>query len=340
MHKSIWSSPNENNRAVITGSRGLLGSAFVRALSLNFPAIEIFVPPSQYLDLRDAHATRNYFDNIRPAVVIHCAGTVGGIKANANNPWSFLMDNAQMALNVVEACRHGDVQHFAFMGSACAYPSTVDTPIFENELLTGPPQQENRPYALAKLLGIEATRVCFEEGRDFTAFMPCNLYGWGDNYHPEHSHVIPGLFYKFARAREAGVFSVHCWGDGGAERDFICSDDAAYMVLRYLSRHDIGCREPLLNITTEQVYSIRWLAKQIRRIVHPEAQIEWGGSSQNGQQCRWLSGDLYRVTVSPIDATLPSRQCSKLERDLQELWDRELSLKPTSQWKQKAVRKA
>ena len=214
-------------RIFVAGHRGLVGSALVRRLLQDGPR-GLLLRTHDELDLCDAVATDAFFRLERPEIVFMAAAQVGGIQANATEPWRFIHDNLAMAANVIDAARRHGVGRLLFLGSSCIYPRMAPQPIPESALLTGPLEPTNRPYALAKIAGIE---LCWSSNRQhgtrFLAAMPCNLYGEGDNYHPEHSHVIPGLLRRFDAARERGDAEVVVWGSGTPLREFLHSDDMA-----------------------------------------------------------------------------------------------------------------
>jgi len=327
----------DGKQIVVTGGSGLLGSAMKAMLESFFPGALVHAPSSWQMDLMNYDDTHDFVNLVRPELVLHCAGTVGGIVANRDNPWRFLTDNARMALNVVEACRKCDVPSFGFMGSACVYPADATSPIREGALYQGPPQRENQPYGIAKWLGIEATRICYDEGRDYTTFMPCNLFGRNDNYDPIDSHVIPGLFYKIARTKELGGRVVKCWGNGTARRDFLAADDAAYMILRYFCRKNRKGRRQMLNITSEVDYQIQRVAGYIKNIVYPEAELVWGDATNNGQATRFLSSRFYEATMTAWESDLEPICLRSIYVSLERLWKEQLSKIPTDRWKQKSV---
>ena len=211
----------------VAGHRGLVGSALVRRLRVDGPR-RLLLRSHAELDLRDPAATLAFFRAERPRYVLLAAATVGGIAANASAPYRFIHDNLAIAASVIEAARATGVERLLFLGSSCIYPRLAPQPIPETALLTGPLEPTNRPYALAKIAGIE---LCWsanrEHGTRFLAVMPCNLYGEGDNYHPEHSHVIPALLRRFHAAKQRGDAEVAVWGSGEPRREFLHADDLA-----------------------------------------------------------------------------------------------------------------
>lgn len=214
-------------RIFVAGHRGLVGSALVRALQRK-GCDRLLLRTRAELDLTDAVAVDRFFRETRPEVVFLAAARVGGIHANNTLPADFIRDNLMIQNNVIDAAWRHPVDRLLFLGSSCIYPKHAPQPMSEAALLTGPLEPTNRPYALAKIAGIE---LCWahnrQHGTRFLAAMPTNLYGPGDNYHPEHSHVIPGLIRRFHEAVTTGADTVTVWGSGRPRREFLYSDDMA-----------------------------------------------------------------------------------------------------------------
>ena len=211
----------------VAGGNGMVGSAIIRRLATENPS-DILTAPSKDLDLRNQAATRAWVNENKPDAVFMAAAKVGGIHANNTYPAQFLYDNLMMASNVIDASYKADVEKLLFLGSSCIYPKMAPQPISEDSLMTGPLEQTNAPYAVAKIAGIYLCETYRREyGADFISAMPTNLYGPGDNYHPENSHVIPALIRRAHEAKLSGAESLSVWGSGTPRREFLNADDCA-----------------------------------------------------------------------------------------------------------------
>jgi len=211
----------------VAGHRGMVGSAILRRLeSLGYE--NLVTATRAELDLLDAGAVSAFFAAHRPDQVYLAAARVGGIQANNTQPADFILDNLIIQSNVIKAAHDSGVQRLLFLGSSCIYPRLADQPIREDSLLTGPLEPTNEPYAVAKIAGIKLCESFNRQfGRDYRSVMPTNLYGPGDNYHPEHSHVIPAMLRRFHEATKAGDDVVTIWGSGQPRREFLHVDDMA-----------------------------------------------------------------------------------------------------------------
>lgn len=218
----------------IAGHRGMVGSALSRALQAE-GCDRITVATSQELDLRNQAATEGFVSGKKPDVIIIAAARVGGIHANSTYPADFLYDNLMIAANLLKAAYENKVERVLYLGSSCIYPKLADQPIEEASLLSGPLEESNEAYAVAKIAGLKLCEFYRKQhGCLFHSAMPCNLYGIGDNYHPENSHVIPALIRRFHEAKESGADSVTIWGSGTPLREFLYADDLAQGCLHLL----------------------------------------------------------------------------------------------------------
>ncbi len=264
----------KNPRIYIAGHRGLAGSAITRELQRQ-GYTNVVTRTHAELDLEDAVATRKFFEQERPEIVFLAAAKVGGIHANNTYPVDFLMSNLLIEANVCRAAHATNVTRLVFLGSSCIYPRDCPQPIKEEYLLTGPLEPTNRPYALAKIAGIE---MCWSYNRQYgtkwLAAMPTNLYGPGDNYDLNSSHVLPALIRKMHEAKVTGASEVVLWGSGTPRREFLYADDLAN-ALAFLAtledkRYDALVKPsqcPLINVGTGEDVTIRELAETVAQVV-------------------------------------------------------------------------
>jgi GDP-L-fucose synthase len=283
-------------RIYIAGHRGLVGSALLRALQARGYQ-NLITRSHAELDLTDQTSVEAFFARERPDYVFLAAAKVGGIHANDTYPAEFIRDNLAIQTNVIHAAWKNAVKRLLFLGSSCIYPKHAPQPLKEEYLLTGPLEPTNRPYALAKIAGIE---MCWsynrQYGTQYLAVMPTNLYGPGDNYHPENSHVIPALIRKFHEAKVSGAPTVSVWGSGTPRREFLYSDDLADACLFLMNLPDehyqtlLGSDEartgvfmpPLVNIGVGHDLSIRELAETVREVVGYRGGIVFDTSRPDG----------------------------------------------------------
>jgi GDP-L-fucose synthase len=256
--------PSLDSRIYIAGHRGLVGSAMVRAL--NKEGYEnLVVRTHQDLDLTEQSAVRTFFQDMKPEVVIMAAARVGGIHANNSRPAEFLRDNLLMQDNVIDAAYRSGTGKFVFLGSSCIYPRMAAQPIREDSLLTGPLEPTNEWYAIAKIAGLKMCQAYRREfGFNAIALMPTNLYGPGDNFDLQNSHVLPALIRKFHEAKNRGDDSVEIWGTGTPRREFLHVDDLADAVIFLLRNYD---DENFVNVGWGEDVTIHELAQMIKSAI-------------------------------------------------------------------------
>ncbi|GBL23809.1 probable GDP-L-fucose synthase 1 [Opitutia bacterium] len=263
----------------VAGHRGMVGSAIVRALR-GAGHSAIVTRTSAELDLRDGTATRAFLAAEQPAYVVMAAARVGGIKANSTEPYDFLYDNLAMAANVIDGSRRAGVRKLLFLGSSCIYPKLAPQPIREESLLTGPLEVTNEAYAIAKIAGIKlCDHARAQYGSDFISAMPCNLYGLGDNFSLENSHVLPALIRKMHEAKLRGDASLPLWGTGTPLREFLHADDLAEACVLLLERYSQAGH---INVGSGEELSIRQLAEMIAQVVGFTGRIEFDPSMPDG----------------------------------------------------------
>jgi GDP-L-fucose synthase len=257
----------------------MVGSAIVRALrAVGHTAV--VTRTSAELDLRDGAATRAFLAAEQPATVVMAAARVGGIKANSTEPYDFLYDNLAMAANVIDGSHRAGVRKLLFLGSSCIYPKMAPQPIREESLLTGPLEVTNEAYAIAKIAGIKlCDHARAQYGRDFISAMPCNLYGTGDNFSLENSHVLPALIRKMHEAKLRGDASLRLWGTGTPLREFLHADDLAEACVLLLERYSQAGH---INVGSGEELSIRQLADLIAQVVGFTGRFEFNPSMPDG----------------------------------------------------------
>jgi GDP-L-fucose synthase len=280
-----------DKRILLTGGAGFLG-AKVRERLEAAGAAEVFVPRRADYDLTDAAAVARAYDAARPDTVVHLAAEVGGIGANRDNPGRYFFANMAMGLHLIEEARRRGTDKFVQVGTVCSYPKHTPVPFSEDELWNGYPEETNAPYGVAKkalLVMMQAYREQY--GLNGAYLMPVNLYGPGDNFDLESSHVIPALIRKCEEARLAGSDQVVCWGTGSASREFLYVDDCADAIVAATERYDEP--EPI-NIGAHSEIKIRELTELIARLTGFEGELAWDSSKPDGQPRRCL--DTSRAT--------------------------------------------
>jgi GDP-L-fucose synthase len=242
---------DKNAPVFVAGHRGMIGSAIWRRLQAEGFS-RLICRSRQELDLRNGVAVRDFFKAEKPKYVFLAAAKVGGIKANNDDKTGFLLENLQIQNNVIESALEYGVEKLLFLGSSCIYPKLAPQPMPESALLTGPLEPTNEGYALAKIAGLKLCEyINREKGRCFISAMPTNLYGVGDNFHPEKSHVIPALIRKFHEAKRDGRRTVEIWGTGAPRREFLFADDCAHALVHIMDCYsgfehiNVGCGEDM-----------------------------------------------------------------------------------------------
>ena len=268
-----------NSRIYIAGHRGLVGSALWRYFAAQ-GFTNLLGHSSSEVDLRDQSATFKAISDARPDILIIAAAKVGGIVANSTYPVEFLNENLRIQTNLFEAAHNNDVKKVLFLGSSCIYPKFAPQPINEDSLLTGPLEQSNDAYAIAKIAGVMQVESYRREYKhSWISAMPTNLYGPEDNFDLKTSHVLPALIRRFHEAKVGGAHFVTLWGSGTPLREFLHTDDLARAVLHLLNNYDDGAP---INIGWGKDISIKDLASLIAEVVGYEGSIEWDTSKPDG----------------------------------------------------------
>jgi GDP-L-fucose synthase len=280
---------NKPQTIYVAGHRGMVGSAIVRCLQHQHPGARILTRTHAGLDLTNQKAVGDFFKSEKIDQVYLAAAKVGGIQANNLFPAQFIYENLTIQTNVVHAAHATGVSKLLMLGSSCIYPRDTLQPMPENALLTGKLELTNEPYAIAKIAGIKLCESYNRQyGCDYRAVMPTNLYGPGDNYHPEHSHVIPGLLRRFHEAKQSGAGSVTIWGSGRPRREFLFVDDmarASCHVMELSSAEYAAQTEPQLshiNVGFGSDISILELAEEIAAVVGFKGGIELDSDKPDG----------------------------------------------------------
>jgi GDP-L-fucose synthase len=274
----------------VAGHRGLVGSAVWRHL-VDRGHSALVGRTSSELDLRDRSAVDTFFDEERPEYVVLAAAKVGGIVANSTYPADFLSDNIRIQVNVLDAAARTGVRRLLFLGSSCIYPKLADQPIRESSLLTGPLEETNDAYAIAKIAGVlHVQALRRQHGASFISAMPTNLYGINDNFDLQTSHVLPALVRKFAEAKVAGAPSVELWGTGAPRREFLWADDLARACVVLLERYDAP--EPI-NVGVGEDITIRDLGSLVSSVVGYDGEMRFDPSRPDGTPRKLL--DVTRI---------------------------------------------
>ena len=311
---------HKDSKIYVAGHRGLVGSAIMRQLSAQ-GFTNIATRAHAELDLTNQQAVADFFKAEQPEYVILAAAKVGGIHANNTYPAEFIHENLAIQTNVIHQAYLNGIKRLLFLGSSCIYPKNCPQPIKEEYLLTGELEPTNRPYALAKIAGIE---MCWsynrQYGTQYLAVMPTNLYGLGDNYHPENSHVIPALIRKFHEAKMNNQATVTVWGTGTPKREFLYSDDMAQACLYLLQLADTKTAQlfnasvpPLVNIGCGEDLTIKELAELVKQTTGFTGEIAFDHTKPDGtMQKRMDAGKLsnlgWQATTELIEGLMLTYQ--------------------------------
>ena len=270
---------DKDAKIYVAGHRGMVGSAILRELQRQGYTNFVLRTHSE-LDLTRQDQVEEFFETERPEYVFHPAGKVGGIVANQNALADFMYENMMMAMNVMHSAWKTGVRKLEFLGSSCIYPRMAPQPMPESCLLTGELEKTNEGYALAKISGLKYCEFMNKQyGTDFISVMPTNLYGPNDNYHPEHSHVIPALIRRFHEAKESRAESVTCWGDGSPLREFLYVDDLANLCVFLMNNYS---GDETVNAGTGKELRIKTLTELVAQAIGYTGRIEWDISKPNG----------------------------------------------------------
>lgn len=302
----------------VAGHRGLVGSALVRRIEEDGD-FEWIGASHLDLDLTDGPKVYEFLKAHKPDVVIIAAAKVGGIKANNDFPVQFLTTNLQIQVSLLEACRRLAISSVIFLGSSCIYPKFALQPIEESSLLTGPLEETNEAYAIAKISGVKMVDYVRQQyGLDWFSLMPTNLYGPGDNFNLESSHVLPAMIRKFHEAKVANAEQVTLWGDGSPLREFLHSDDLATAVIHLIhNRSEWG----LLNVGSGLEISIKDLASLVASIVGFNGGISWNTAFPNGTPRKLLDSTRIKSTGWSPKIDLPTGILQTYEKYLNKTHD-------------------
>ncbi|HEY5653366.1 MAG TPA: GDP-L-fucose synthase [Pontiella sp.] len=300
---------DKNSKIYVAGHLGLVGSGIWRALERHGYS-NLIGRSFDELNLINQAEVDAFFEKEKPEYVVLVAAKVGGIVANSTYRAQFLYENLMIEANVIHAAYKHGVKKLLFLGSSCIYPKLAPQPLKEEHLLTGPLEPTNEPYAIAKIAGI---RLCDaynrQYGTNFISAMPTNMYGPGDNYHPENSHVLPALIRRFHEAKETGLSKVTCWGSGSPLREFLYSDDlaeACIFLLENINYENIafedesGTVQAHVNVGSGQEISIKELAETVKSVVGYDGIIEWDNTKPDGTPRKLMdSSKLQRLGWKP-----------------------------------------
>lgn len=301
---------NRSAKIFVTGHRGMVGSALLRRLQVG-GYDNIVTRTHSELDLLDQHAVRAFLAELKPDYIFVAAAKVGGIQANNLYRGDFLYQNLLIEANLIHGAHLAGVQRLMFLGSSCIYPRDCPQPIKEDYLLTGPLEQTNEPYAIAKIAGIKLCESYNSQyGRQYVSVMPTNLYGPNDNYDLESSHVLPALIRKAHEAKQRGDVQYVVWGSGTPRREFLYVDDLADACAFLMEQ---GYDGPVLNIGTGEDVTIRELAETVMQVIGFNGQVVYDSSKPDGTPRKWL--DVSRL------AALGWRAQTSLHQGIQMAYD-------------------
>jgi GDP-L-fucose synthase len=273
----------KNSKIYVAGHRGLVGSALVRRLT-QLGYFNLITRTRQELDLTNRDQVRSFFSVEMPEYVFNAAAKVGGIKANDTYPVDFLFDNLFIQANIIESAARSGVKKLVGLSSVCVYPKFAPVPVKEEYLLTGLLEPTNEWYAIAKITGIKMAQAYRKQyGANFISVMPVNLFGIGDNFHPDNSHVIPGMIRRFHEAKMNQLSEVVCWGDGSPRREFMYADDCADGLVFLMDNYDSG---EIINLGQGEDWSISQISEMVKEVVGYEGNITWDTSRPNGSPRR------------------------------------------------------
>jgi GDP-L-fucose synthase len=293
----------KNAKIYVAGHHGLAGSAIVRQLQKSGYS-NLLLRTREELELLDTAAVKAFFETERPEYVFLAAARVGGILANNTMPADFIRENLIVQTNVLHQAHESGVKKLLFLGSSCIYPKMAPQPIKEEYLMSGPLEETNSAYAIAKIAGIEMCQAYRRQyGSNFISIMPTNLYGPNDNFSPERSHVLPALMRRFHEAKEEGAPEVVVWGSGSAKREFMHADDLARACVFLMETYD----DPsIINIGTGEDATIKELADMVRSVVGYSGEIVWDTSKPNGTPQKLL--DVSKIHALGWKHTIPLEQ--------------------------------
>jgi len=284
----------------VAGHKGMVGSAIVRLL--NDQDAKIITKDRTELDLLNQGSVQNFFEHEKIDQVYLAAAKVGGIHANNNYPADFIYENLMVQTNVIHSAFLNGVKKLLFLGSSCIYPKYANQPMKEEELLAGKLEPTNEPYAIAKIAGIKMCesynrQYSKSNGIDYRSIMPTNLYGPGDNYHPENSHVIPGLIYRFYKAKISNLESVTIWGTGTPKREFLYVDDLAQASIHVMNLdkkiydEQISSESSHINVGSGKELSIKELAETIKEVIDFKGRINFDSNKPDGSSRKLLNSE-------------------------------------------------
>ncbi|MFT4276128.1 MAG: GDP-L-fucose synthase [Rhodopseudomonas sp.] len=293
-------------KVFVAGHRGMVGGALVRRLARE--NVELLTAGREAVDLRNQAAVDAWFAAHRPQAVFLAAAKVGGIVANDTLRGEFIYDNLVIAANVIHAAHVNGAEKLMFLGSSCIYPKLAAQPLREDSMLTGPLEPTNEPYAIAKIAGIKLAEAYRDQfGADFISVMPTNLYGPGDNYHPEYSHVVPGLIRRFHEAKLAGATEVAVWGTGRPRRELLYVDDLADACVHLMKTYS---ERSLINVGTGEDVTIAELARIVADVVGYRGAMTFDAGRPDGTPQKLL--DVGKLTATGWRAQTPLREGIRL----------------------------